>query len=60
MTDITNFSEQLITATQLARKTSLHLDNAQEYPIFIQRDQEVKWVLMSLEEYERLNKKKGK
>lgn len=43
--------DQLASSTQLARNLSHHLNNALKYPLFIQRDQEVQWVLMSLKEY---------
>lgn len=46
--------DQLISSTQAVRNFSQHLDTALKYPLFIQREQAVKWVLLSLEEYERL------
>lgn len=50
--------EQLVSATKLARNVSDILNTALKYPLFIQRDQEVQWVLMSLKEY-RENTEKG-
>lgn len=49
--------EQLVSSTQLVRKLSQHLEAALNYPLFIQRGQEVQWVLMSLDEYRKIIKK---
>ena len=49
--------EQLVSATKLARNVSEILNTALKYPIFIQRDQEVQWVLMSLKEYKKIAEK---
>jgi hypothetical protein len=51
--------EQLVSATQLARNLSKHLNDALSYPLFIQRDQEVQWVLLSLDEYRKIVGEKG-
>ena len=51
--------EQLASATYLARNISDSLNIALKYPLFIQRDQKVQWVLMSLKEYTRLMEKAG-
>jgi len=61
LNDKVKFSpEQLISSTQLVRNLSKHLEQALDYPLFIQRNQEVEWVLMSLKDYEKLVKKGGK
>lgn len=61
MDDKVKFSpEQLVSSTQLVRNLSQHLDRASEYPLFVQRDQKVEWVLMSLEEYRRIIDREGK
>lgn len=63
MDDKVRFSpDQLISATQLVRKLSFNLDKALRKPLFIQRNHEVEWVLMSLDEYRKLmrDKKGGK
>jgi hypothetical protein len=61
MNDPVKFSpSQLVSSTQLARGLSQQLDKAMKVPLFIQRDQEVQWVLMSLDEYRRIiDKEKG-
>lgn len=52
MKDKVKFSpEQLVSSTKLARNVSDTLNNSLKYPLFIQRDQKVQWVLMSLKEY---------
>jgi len=51
---VTFSPEQLVSSTQLVRKLSQYLEASLDYPLFIQRDQKVSWVLLSLEEYERL------
>ena len=61
MEDKVKFSpKQLISSTQLVRNLSKHLEQALDYPLFIQRKQEVEWVLLSLEEYRRIIGKKGR
>jgi PHD/YefM family antitoxin component YafN of YafNO toxin-antitoxin module len=58
MNDPVKFSpSQLISSTQLARGVSQQLDKATKAPLFIQRDQEVQWVLISLDEYRRMLRK---
>ena len=62
MNDKTKISlNQLVSNTQLVRSLPHCLDMTSKHPVFIQKNNEVKWVLLSLEEYERLIKtKKGK
>lgn len=61
MSDKVKFSaDQLISSTQAVRSFSQHLDTALIHPLFIQREQSVKWVLLSLKEYERLVSKERK
>ena len=45
---------QLVTSTYLARNLSQQLDSARKDPIFIQREQEIQWVLLNIDEYRRL------
>lgn len=55
MNDKIKFSpEQLVSSTQLVRNLSQQLEKASKYPLFIQRNQEVDWVLLSIKEYERI------
>ena len=55
MSDKVKFSaDQLVSSTQLVKRLSSYLDDALIHPLFIQRDQTVRWVLVNLEEYERL------
>ena len=51
---------QLVTSSYLARNLSQQLDLARKSPIFIQRDQEVQWVLLDINEYRRLLNKEMK
>jgi len=61
LSDKDKFSpEQLVSSTQLVKKLSHYLETASRYPLFIQRGQEVQWVLLSLKEYRRIIGKKGK
>ena len=46
--------EQLASTTQIARNLSKYFDGALKRPLFIQRDQEVQWVLISLKEYKEI------
>lgn len=46
--------EQLASTTQIARNVSKYFDSALKCPLFIQRDQDVQWVLMSLKEYKKI------
>jgi len=49
--------EQLASTTQIARNLSKYFNDALKSPLFIQRDQEVQWVLMSLKEYKKIMEK---
>ena len=61
MKDKVKFStDQLVSSSQLVQKLAMYLERAIDYPLFIQRNHEVKWVLLSLEEYERLVNKERK
>ena len=61
MDDKVKFSpEQLVSSTQLARNLSQQFDKASKHPLFIQRNQDVEFVLLSLKEYRRILDKKGK
>ena len=53
--------EQLVSTTQILRNFSHNFEKASKQPLFIQRNQEIEWVLLSLTEYERLiNERKKK
>lgn len=52
--DIKFSPEQLASTTQLIRGFSQHLEKASIQPLFIQRNHEIEWVMLSLKEYERL------
>ena len=61
MNDKTKLSlNQLVSNTQLVRNLPYCLDLTSKHPLFIQRNNEVRWVLLSLEEYEKITRKKGK
>ena len=61
MKDKITFSvDQLVSSSQLVQKLSMYLERAIDYPLFIQRNHEVRWVLLSLNEYERLIGERGK
>ena len=51
--------DQLVSNTQLVRNFPQCLEEVAKHPLFIQRNNEVKAVLLSLEEYERIIGKKG-
>lgn len=51
---------QLVTSSYLARNLSQQLDLAKKNSIFIQRDQEVQWVLLGIDEYRILLNKEMK
>jgi len=61
LSDKVKFSaEQLVSTSQLVQKLAKHLECALDYPLFIQKNHEVKWVLLSLKEYERLAINEGR
>jgi len=45
---------QLVTSSYLVRNLSQQLDSARKNPIFIQREQEVQFVILNIDEYRRL------
>jgi hypothetical protein len=61
LSDKAKFSaDQLVSSTQAVRNFSKVLDDALSKPLFIQREQVVRWVLLSLNEYERIISKERK
>lgn len=60
MSDKIKFSaDQLVSATHLVRNFSKHLDMALKKPLFIQRNNEVEFVLISFKRYKRIAGKEG-
>jgi len=51
---------QLVTSSYLVRNLSQQLELARKNPIFIQREQDVQWVLLNIDEYRRLLNKEAK
>ena len=61
MKDKIKFSvDQLVSTSQLVQSQAKYFEQALDYPLFIQRNHEVKWVLLSLEDYERIVEERGK
>lgn len=55
MNNKVNFSpEQLVSSSQLVRGLAHKLEQTKIHPLFIQKNHEVKWVLMSLEDYKKM------
>lgn len=46
--------KQLVSSTRLVRNLSSYLDMAQKSPVFVEREQEVEAVLISIEDYRNL------
>jgi len=55
--DVKFSPDQLVSSTQLVKGFSKRLNGALKKPLFIQRDQKVQWVLMSLKEYAKIIEK---
>ena len=52
--------DQLASTTQIARNLSKYFNGALKSPLFIQRDQEIQWVLMSVKDYGKIIGKGGR